>query len=198
VRRINVIGTSCAGKSTFAARLAERLRLPHVELDALHWKPGWQAREPEEFRAHVATAVAEDGWVIDGNYAVAQDVLWPRVDTVIWLDYELGLVLGRALRRTARRLLRGEPCCNGNRETLRIIFGRDSIVLWVLQTHARRRREFRRELPALVAGGVRVIRFGDPKAAEAWLAAVAKDPPHPSPLPRSTEGEGMMRSVTPA
>ena len=36
-RTIVVKGTSGAGKATFAAELADRLRLAYVEIDALHW-----------------------------------------------------------------------------------------------------------------------------------------------------------------
>ncbi len=44
LRRIVVIGTTGAGKSTLAASLAARLALPQVELDALHWGPQWTPR----------------------------------------------------------------------------------------------------------------------------------------------------------
>ncbi|HHE71902.1 MAG TPA: hypothetical protein ENL34_06450 [Chloroflexi bacterium] len=35
-----VIGTSCSGKTTFAAQLAEALGIPHIELNRLHRLPG--------------------------------------------------------------------------------------------------------------------------------------------------------------
>ena len=34
-RRINVVGTSGSGKTTVAGAIAERLGLPHIEMDAL-------------------------------------------------------------------------------------------------------------------------------------------------------------------
>ncbi len=39
--RIVVVGTSGAGKTTFARSMAVRLGLPHIELDAINWQPGW-------------------------------------------------------------------------------------------------------------------------------------------------------------
>ena len=46
--RINVIGTSGSGKSSFSKRLAEKLDVPYIELDALHWKPNWTESTDEE------------------------------------------------------------------------------------------------------------------------------------------------------
>ena len=46
--RINVIGTSGSGKSSFSKRLAEKLDVPYIELDALHWKPNWTKSTDEE------------------------------------------------------------------------------------------------------------------------------------------------------
>jgi len=39
-RRLVVVGTTGAGKSTLAKRLSETLGLNFVELDALYWEPG--------------------------------------------------------------------------------------------------------------------------------------------------------------
>ncbi len=34
--RIAVIGTSGSGKTTLARQISQRLRVPHIELDAIH------------------------------------------------------------------------------------------------------------------------------------------------------------------
>jgi len=176
MRCVNVIGNSCAGKSTFAARLAAAIGVPHVELDVLYWEPGWIEVPREVFRHRVAAATAGSGWVSDGNYSIARDIVWPRVDTVIWLDYPFAMVLWRSLRRTVNRVFRGERCCNGNRESLRRTLSRDSIILWVVTTHARRRREFRDLLPGLAAQGTQVVTLRTAGAAERWLADLENSP----------------------
>lgn len=53
-RRIAVVGASGSGKTTFARRLAERLGIPHIELDAIHWGPDWTPARDDDFRARTA------------------------------------------------------------------------------------------------------------------------------------------------
>src|SRR5262245_66425581 len=116
MRRVVVVGTSGAGKTTLARALAVRLGVPHVELDALDHQPGWTPAPTERFRAEVADRLQGDGWVVDGNYARVQDVVWPRADAVVWLDLGRPLVMWRIVGRTLRRVIRGEELWNGNRE----------------------------------------------------------------------------------
>ena len=172
MQRINVIGTSCAGKTTFAAKLAAAIRAPHVELDLLHWEPGWVEVSDAIFTSGVAAATAGERWVLDGNYAVMRPIAWPLVDAVIWLDYSFPRVLWRAVTRTLGRVLRHEPCSNGNYETFRQQCSRDSIVLWVIRTHHSRRRDFRRLLSTLKSQGTRVVILRTPAEAERWLGEV--------------------------
>ena len=89
MRRISVIGTSGSGKTTFARRLAERAKLPHVELDALFWGPNWTPADDTLFRERVTTALSGDAWVCDGNYSSVRPMVLARADTVIWLDLPL-------------------------------------------------------------------------------------------------------------
>src|SRR5688500_18127460 len=103
MRRVNVSGTSGSGKSTFARRLAQRLEVPYVELDALYHRPNWETTPKDEYRAAVAIVAAEDAWVIDGNYTSTRDIVLARADTVVFLDYPLPVVLWRLTKRTLRR-----------------------------------------------------------------------------------------------
>ena len=142
--RVAIVGTSCSGKTTLARALASRLDVPHVELDALYWLPNWQARPDDEFRDLVAARTAGTRWVVDGNYRrVARAVLWPRASVILWVNYPLPLVLWRGLRRTLRRSITAEELFAGNRESLKRAFlSRDSILLWVVKTWRRRRRDY--------------------------------------------------------
>lgn len=66
MQRISVVGTSGAGKFTFAGGLAERLGVPIVELDAIFHQPDWTPLDDDEFTRRVAAPTGGDGWVVDG------------------------------------------------------------------------------------------------------------------------------------
>ena len=167
--RFVVIGTSCAGKSTFAKRLVAACQVPHVELDSLHWGPDWTPVAPDLFTARVAEVVQGEAWVIDGNYAAVRDLIWQRATTILWLDYSFPVIFLRAIKRTWHRSLQGEECCNGNRESLARAFSRDSILLWVIKTYHRRRTEFQQLLPDVQKSERDVVVLRSPAAAERWL-----------------------------
>ncbi len=172
-----VVGTSGSGKTTLARDIARRLALPHVELDSLHWGPGWTAAPLDEFRRQVETALQGDGWVVDGNYSKVRDLVWGRAERLVWLDYGLPLVMARLVRRTVRRVLTREELWNGNRERLGEQFTRDSLWLWALQSHRRHRREYADRFQHPEYCHLDVVRLRSPRAAAEWLAGLARPVP---------------------
>ncbi|HYM15983.1 MAG TPA: AAA family ATPase [Dehalococcoidia bacterium] len=172
-RRVVVVGTTGAGKTTFARAVAAAIGAPHTELDALNWEPGWTPAEPAAFRARADQAAAGPAWVIDGNYGQVRDVVWARADTLVWLDYPFPLVIRRLFVRSLRRGLRREQLWNGNQERLSMQFlSRDSLFLWAVKTHWRRRREYPERLREPALAHLAVHRFRHPRAAGRWLAAL--------------------------
>ena len=176
MQRIVVVGSTGSGKSTLAAELARRLGVPYVELDALHWDPNWSAAPTEVFRERAAAALPADGrWVSDGNYRQVRDICRRRADTLIWLDYPFPLVLWRLTRRTLWRGITGTELYNGNRESLwEHLFTRDSLFLWLVKSHWRRKRELPVDLAQPEYAHLRVVRFRQPRAAQAWLDRVTR------------------------
>jgi adenylate kinase family enzyme len=144
--RIVVVGPAVSGKSTLARKLGVLLQAPVVELDALYWQPGWVGRSDEEFRERVVAATAEDSWVVDGHYKRIWPTLWPRAQTVIWLDLPLRTLLWRGLVRTQRRLRTGEVLWGTNRESawqqLKCWDADRSLLAWLLTSHPARRRAY--------------------------------------------------------
>ena len=172
-RRVNVVGTSASGKTTFARALAARLSVAFVELDALHWEADWTEAPDDVMRSRVTEATAGDAWVVDGNYSAVRDIVWGRAQAVVWLDYSLRTVLWRYAYRTQRRIRSREELWPGtsNRERLSMhLLSRDSLLWWILGTYRRRRRDYPRLLassPQLAA-----VRLRSPAEADAWLTGL--------------------------
>jgi adenylate kinase family enzyme len=173
VKRVAVIGASCTGKTTLSRELALLLGVPHVELDALHHDPGWQEAPADVLQARVdaALAAAPDGWVADGNYhgKLGTSVL-ERADTVVFLDLPHRVALRRVLWRTLSRAVKREELWNGNRETFRNAFSRDSIVWWVIRQHGSYRTKWEPRLEPLAQ--VDVVRLRSPREVRAWLQSI--------------------------
>ncbi len=130
MRRIVVVGTTGSGKSALARQIAGRLAIPHVELDALHWGPNWTGADTAVLRERVTRATQGEDWIVDGNYSRVRDIVWPRADTVVWLDYSLPVILWRLARRTIGRIVTDEELWHENRESIRTtFFSRDSLFL---------------------------------------------------------------------
>ncbi|MFI5837397.1 adenylate kinase [Micromonospora sp. NPDC051300] len=175
--RILVYGVYGAGKSTLAAKLADRLGLPWFPVDDLLWLPGWVEVPVAEQRSRIEAICRRDRWILDGAYHGWRDVVLARADLVVGLDYPRGLSFRRLLRRTAGRLASGEEICNGNRESLRSVLSRDSILVWHAGAFGRARGRMRawRADPT----GPPVLLFGTPAELDRWLADL------PSSLPKA-------------
>ncbi len=158
MKRIAIIGSTGSGKSTLAKRLGAALDLPVVELDSLHWLPGWVEREREEFFRLVEQATARSRWVIDGGYSTVREVIWARADTLVWIDLPYATTLWQLLRRTVGRAWHRTPICNGNYESWRLSFAsRDSILLWFVKSYPDKQRRYPALLREFEEKGTRVV-----------------------------------------
>jgi adenylate kinase family enzyme len=145
--RIQIIGSSNSGKSTLGARLADRLQSPLIELDALNWQPDWVSlyeHDREAFGAEVQSKIEGDSWIVDGNYfSVSQDVIWPRVQKIIWLDLPLSTLSRRLLRRSYRRWRTKELLWGTNTESFwphLALWNRESLLRWLWSNYQPQRK----------------------------------------------------------
>ena len=109
MRRVLVIGPCGAGKSTLARELAPLMRLPLVHMDQLGWQAGWVETEKAELHARLAEVVAQDAWLIEGNYGSTLAPRLARADTVIYLDFPIRLCLWRLAKRIITHRGRSRP-----------------------------------------------------------------------------------------
>jgi adenylate kinase family enzyme len=127
MRRVLVIGSGGAGKSTFARRLGARLGLPVIHLDANYWKPGWVETPKDEWRRKVERLVEGNAWVIDGNYSGTLDVRLAACDTVVFLDLPRAVCVRRVLKRALKYRGGSRPdMAEGCREQFNLEF-----LLWI-------------------------------------------------------------------
>jgi adenylate kinase family enzyme len=171
-KRIVVVGATSSGKSTLAKRLADQFNLDFIELDALHWEPNWIKAPLDVFRARVDQATHAECWAAAGNYHTARDIIWPRAQAIIWLDYSLWTIFWQLTRRTFTRWWTRELLWGTNRENLLIHFklwSDDSLYRWLFKTYWRRKREY----PMLFAqpenAHLKIIQLKSPKETEEWV-----------------------------
>lgn len=151
MKRINVIGTSGSGKTTFARLLAETLNSTYIELDDLFWLDDWQESSDEELSHNYCNAITKakmneisNAIVIDGYYSRFRTLIWQDVDTVIWINISFHWNLYQILKRTMSRVISQEKLWenSNNKESLKMMFGKDSIILWMLKTHFKNRKKY--------------------------------------------------------
>jgi len=173
--RIVVIGTTSSGKSTLAQSLAVKLGSNFIELDALHWEPGWQEAPLEIFRERVEEAVKAGRWVVAGNYHVVRDLIWTQAEAVIWLDYSLPRIFWQLTRRTFKRWWTQELLWGTNRENLWMHFklwSDESLYHWLFKTYWRRKREYSELLAQPEHRHLKLIQFKHPREADEWLESL--------------------------
>ena len=98
-RRVAIIGSGGAGKSTFARALATKLDIPVVHLDAMFWHPGWVETPQDEWRSHQEDIVRDPSWIIDGTHAPTLDVRLRAADTIVILDLNRYICTWRIVKR---------------------------------------------------------------------------------------------------
>ena len=143
-RKFIIIGTSGSGKTILAKNLSLYLNIRYIELDSYYHGSNWKQVDIDVFRQNILdTTNGIDSWIIDGNYLDLRDLIWPKADLIIWLDYPFYIVFTRLIKRTIQRFINKEILWNGNTENFfNKLFTKKSILLWAFKTHWKNRREF--------------------------------------------------------
>ncbi len=169
MQRIHIIGGSGAGKTTLGRQLAQRLDLPFIDLDDLYWEPGWHEVGHAELARRLRPHLEGSGWVVVGNYsATTEKHVWPRITQLIVLDLPYPLMLRRALWRTLVRGITGQPCCNGNVESVWRLFHHDGVVRYLTRTWRKRHRRYATLAREPALAHAQVVLLQSPQAVQAF------------------------------
>ncbi|MDP3957791.1 MAG: hypothetical protein Q8Q10_04830 [bacterium] len=99
-KKIVVVGVSASGKSMFARRLADKLNLPVIFMDAIMWKSGWEYIGDEEIAKKLYEISSGAEWIIEGYVTTAaRTFLFDRADSIIYLNYSPIIASWRYLKR---------------------------------------------------------------------------------------------------
>jgi adenylate kinase family enzyme len=141
-RRVLVIGTAGAGKSTFSRALSARTGLPVIHLDVHYWKPGWVKPSEREWRDKQHALLVGAAWIADGNDPDTLDLRLERAETVVLLETPWWLCASRAFLRGLRKPVGEMPegCEDSAIRRLRDEWR----LIWVVWRHSRSENEHAR------------------------------------------------------
>lgn len=172
MRRVLVVGSGGAGKSTFARALGERAGLPVVHLDRIFWNAGWVETPQPAWEERVRATIAADAWVLDGNFRSTLDLRLARADTCVFLDRSRFVCLARAMRRLAEYRGRTRPDLpEGCPEQMDLEF-----VLWIWNYPSAERPRVLAKLAEFEARGGRSVVLRSDAEAAAFLDAAGSAP----------------------
>lgn len=172
MKRINVIGSSGSGKSTFSRKLSEKINYPYLEMDSMFWQSNWVESSNEEFFTKLTEQTSQPTWVLDGNYNRTASIKWAEVDTIIWIDYSFSRTVYQAIKRAIIRSITKKELWEGtgNVESIRkSFFSKQSIILWTLNTYKKNRIRYQKLFKDPNYQHINFIRITNPKMAKNFI-----------------------------
>ncbi|MFN8175989.1 MAG: hypothetical protein U0T02_13065 [Solirubrobacteraceae bacterium] len=177
--RILILGRTGSGKTTLAREVAAALEVPHVELDSLYFERDLSTVPLPVLRERTSAAIAGNRWVTDGNKRAVRDLVWPRADTIVWLDYPAYVSLWRLAKRARTRTssLSAQAAESGRRADVpkQMLIAAKG-VLTALRSHRGQRREYPRLFAQPENRHLAVARLRSPRATRRWTARVTGRP----------------------
>ncbi len=169
MKKIILIGSGGAGKSTLARKLGDALGIEVIHLDKLHWLPNWTQPSKDDWRKTVEQLLEKDEWVIDGNFNSTMELRMAASDTVIYLDFPRMICIYRALKRVLKYYNKTRPDMGeGCKEKLDFEF-----LHWVWTFSKKVKPKIEERLKKL-GDDKAIIRLQSPRAVEDFLRSLRK------------------------
>lgn len=111
-QRILVLGSPGAGKSTLTQKIARKKQLPIIPLDQLFWVDNETTITTEELKTALQPLLAEERWIMDGNFASTLPLRLERTDLIFYLKVPRLKAMYRVIKRYWR--YRGKENPSGN------------------------------------------------------------------------------------
>ena len=100
MKKVTIVGSPGAGKSTFARALSEKTNIPLLHLDFYyHQKEHDYEKNKQAWLDKLAELTSGDSWIIEGNYGSSYKQRIPKSDTLIFMDMPSWLSIWSVLKR---------------------------------------------------------------------------------------------------
>ncbi len=100
MKKIVIIGSPGAGKSTLAQKLGRELNIEVFHLDRYFWRPGWKEYSRQErIKIEQQHILTNPQWIVEGSYFGSSDNRLHAADTIIFLDTPCLQCLYRVITR---------------------------------------------------------------------------------------------------
>jgi adenylate kinase family enzyme len=172
MKKIIIVGTAGAGKTTLAKKMSRMLNINHIELDSIYHQKNWQPIGRDDFLKIIDQQTRAEAWIFCGNYFSRLGLdFWKKADAVIWLDYPFSIVFKRVVLRTLKRGTTRQLLWNGNRESLRKNFlSKDSVIRHTMLTWRKQKERYGPLFVNQKMGNTTMIRLTNDKQVKQFLA----------------------------
>jgi adenylate kinase family enzyme len=166
MKKVAIVGCGGSGKSHVARALGDVLDAPVTHLDAAFYDDEWNELPVEKFAAVQRDLVAQEKWVIDGNYNSTLQIRLEACDTVVLMDVStlaaLWGVFSRQLRHGAGH--------KGNGVHNRIHWG---VIKYVATYRRKMRPRVMAKIDQFAAGHADVVLLTSRRQTRHWLRKAA-------------------------
>jgi adenylate kinase family enzyme len=87
INKVSIIGISGTGKTHFAKKLSDFLKIPITHYDEFVWGKGWKEVDEKIVEKKLLEIIKKERWILEGFIHPASKARLENSDTVIYLDY---------------------------------------------------------------------------------------------------------------